>query len=134
MAFINIKRKELQVWHAFVYKIYNNEYLQILKIDIMKKLMILSAAAMAIFFAMPQFAEASTTQNNITVTQQKAVKYTEVTAAALPEAVTATLTKDFVGYSVDKIFQGDDGTFKIAVRKEAVKSTLLFTSKGELIK
>jgi len=100
----------------------------------MKKLMILSAAAMAIFFAMPQFAEASTTQNNITVTQEKAVKYTEVTAATLPEAVTATLTKDFVGYSVDKIFQGDDGTFKIVVRKEAVKSTLLFTSKGELIK
>jgi len=100
----------------------------------MKKLMILSAAAMAISFAMPQFAEASTTQNRITVTQQKAVKYTEVTAASLPEAVTATLTKDYIGYSVDKIFQGDDGTFKIALHKEAVKTTLLFSSKGELIK
>jgi len=100
----------------------------------MKKLMILSAAAMAIFFAMPQFAEASTTQNNITLTQQKAVKYTEITAATLPEAITATLTKDFVGYSVDKIFQGDNDTYKVAVRKAEVKTTLIFTSKGELIK
>ena len=100
----------------------------------MKKLMILSAAAMAIFFAMPQFAEASTTQNSITVTQQKAVKYTEITAATLPEAVTGILTKDYVGYSVDKLFQGDDGTFKITLHKDAVKTVLLFTSKGELIK
>jgi len=98
----------------------------------MKKLMILSAAALAIFLAMPQFAEATTVQNNITVTQS--VKYTEITAATLPEAVTATLTKDFVGYSIDKIFQGDDGTFKLAVRKGTVKSTLLFNTKGELIK
>ena len=100
----------------------------------MKKSIILSAAAMAIFFAMPQFAEATTIQNDITVSQEKAVKYTEITAATLPETITATLTKDFVGYSVDKIFQGDDGTFKIALHKEAVKTTLLFSSKGELIK
>jgi len=100
----------------------------------MKKLIILSAAAMAIFFAMPQIAEATTNQNDITLTQEKAVKYTEITAATLPEAITATLTKDFVGYSVDKIFQGDNDTYKVAVRKAAVKTTLLFTSKGELIK
>ena len=100
----------------------------------MKKLMILSAAALAIFLAMPQFAEATTVQNEITVTQDKAVKYTEITAATLPEAVTATLLKDYSGYAVDKIFQGDDGTFKVIVIKDAVKTTLLFTSKGELIK
>jgi len=100
----------------------------------MKKLMILSAAAMAIFFAMPQFAEASTTQNNITVTQEKAVKYQEITAADLPAAVTASLTKGYAGYAIEKVFLGDDGTYKIVVSKEAVKTTLLFSSKGELIK
>ena len=126
--------KITEVWHAFVFKIYNNEYLQILKIDIMKKLMILSAAAMAIFFAMPQFANASTTQNNITVTQEKAVKYQEITAADLPAAVTATLTKDYAGYAIDKVFLGDDGTYKVTVSKEAVKTILLLNSKGELIK
>jgi hypothetical protein len=100
----------------------------------MKKLMILSAAAMAIFLAMPQTAEATSTQNNITVTQEKAVKYQEITAATLPAPVTATLTKDYAGYAIDKVFLGDDGTYKVIVSKEAVKTILLFTSKGELIK
>ena len=100
----------------------------------MKKLMILSAAALAIFLAMPQIAEATTIENTTSVSQTKAVKYTEITAAEIPVAVTATLTKDFVGYSVDKIFQGDNDTYKVTVRKAAVKTTLLFTSKGELIK
>jgi hypothetical protein len=100
----------------------------------MKKLMILSAAALAIFLAMPQLAEATTVQNETTVNQEKAVKFTEVTAATLPEAVTTTLLKDYAGYTVDKIFQGDDGTFKVIVKKDAVKTALLFTSKGELIK
>ena len=100
----------------------------------MKKLMILSAAAMAIFFAMPQFAEASTAQNNITVTQEKAVKYQEITAADLPAPVTATLTKDYAGYAIDKVFLGDDGNYKVVVSKEAVKTILLFNNKGELIK
>ena len=100
----------------------------------MKKLMILSAAAMAIFLAMPQIAEATSTQYNITVTQEKAVKYQEITAATLPAPVTATLTKDYAGYAIDKVFLGDDGTYKVIVSKEAVKTILLFTSKGELIK
>ena len=100
----------------------------------MKKLMILSAAALAIFLALPQFAEATTVKNGITMTQEKAIKYTEVTAATLPEAATTTLLKDYAGYSVDKIFQGDDGSFKVIVKKDAVKKALLFTSKGELIK
>ncbi len=98
----------------------------------MKKLMILSAAAMAIFFAMPQFAEATTIQNNITVTQ--AVKYTEITAATLPEAVSAAFAKDYAGYAIDKIFQGDNDTYKLVVRKDGVSSELIFTSKGELVK
>lgn len=62
------------------------------------------------------------------------MKYSEITAAELPEAVTATLTKDFVGYAIDKLYQGDDGTFKLTVHKAAVKSVLIFSSKGELIK
>jgi len=100
----------------------------------MKKLMILSAAAMAIFFAMPQFAEATTIQNDITVSQEKAVKYSEITAADLPVAVTTTLTQNYAGYAIDKVFLGDDGTFKVAVSKESVKTILLFSGKGELIK
>ena len=99
----------------------------------MKKLMILSAAALAIFLAMPQLAEATTVQNEITVTQDKAVKYTDITSATLPAPVIATLTKDYAGYVIDKAYLGDDGTYKVAVSKGTVKSALLFSSKGEFI-
>ena len=99
----------------------------------MKKLIILSAAAFAIFLAMPQFAEATTVQNEITVTQDKAVKYLEIPAATLPEAVTKSLTKDYSGYAIDKVFQGDDGSYKVAVSKGAVKNVLLYSNKGEFI-
>jgi|SRR5665647_1753139 len=100
----------------------------------MKKLMILSAAAMAISFVMPQFAEASTTQNNITVSQEKEIKYTEIAPKTLPAPVTDAVAKDYTGYVIDMAFQGDDGSFKVAVSKESVKTVLRFTSKGELIK
>ena len=100
----------------------------------MKKLMILSAAALAIFLALPQFAAATTVQNETTVSQEKAVKYTEVAATTLPAAVTATLAKDYSGYAVDKVFLGDDGTYKVAISKGTVKSVVIFSSNGELIK
>jgi len=106
----------------------------LIKIQKMKKLMILSAAAMALFLAMPQLAEATSTQYNISVNQEKAVKYQEITAETLPAPVTATLTKDYAGYTIEKVFLGDDGTYKVVVSKEAVKTILLFTNKGELIK
>jgi len=112
----------------------NNEYLHTLKIENMKKLMILSAAALAIFLALPQFAEATTVQNGITMTQEKAVKYTEITVATLPQTVVASLTKDYSGYAIDKVFLGDDGNYKVAVSKGSIKNELIFSEKGELIK
>jgi len=100
----------------------------------MKKLMILSAAALTIFLAMPQFAEATTIQNETAVNQEKAVKYTEITAATLPETITTALLKNYAGYTVENIFQGDNGTYKVIVSKGSVKNVLLFNAKGELLK
>ena len=100
----------------------------------MKKIMILSAAALAIFLAMPQLTEATTVQNNITVIQEKAVTYKESTPAALPEAAVKILTKDYAGYTVEKIFIGDDGSFKVALAKGTVKSVVFFSATGELVK
>ena len=100
----------------------------------MKKIMILSAAALAIFLAMPQLADATPVQSETTVMQDKAVKYTEVAAETLPEAVTKALAKDYSGFAIDKTFKGDDGSFKVIVSKAGTKTTLLFTGKGELIK
>jgi len=100
----------------------------------MKKLMILSAAALAICLAMPTLAEATTVQNMTLVSQTKAVKYQEIAPTALPEVINAAIAKDYAGSAIDKAFQGDDGSFKVILSKDAAKTTLLFSSKGELIK
>ena len=105
-----------------------------LKIEMMKKVMILSAAAFAICLAMPQLTEAKTVQNQITVIQTKAVKYQEITAETLPEAVTKSLAKDYAGFAIDKVFQGDDGTYKVAISKGGVKKVLYYSNSGEFIK
>jgi len=99
----------------------------------MRKLMILSAAALAIFLAMPQLAEATTVSNATTLTQDKAVKYQEVTASTLPDAVSKAIAKDYAGFAIDKVFLGDDGTYKVAVSKGATKNVILFSKTGEFI-
>lgn len=100
----------------------------------MKKVMILSAAALMISLAMPQFTEATTVQYENTIMQVKEVQYEEITVADLPEVVSAAITKDYAGYTTDKVFLGDDGTYKLAVSKEDVKEVLFYDAKGVLIK
>jgi hypothetical protein len=96
--------------------------------------MILPAAALAICLALPQISQATNVQNDVAVTQQKEVKYTEITADQIPEAVSTTLAKDYNGFKTDNVFLGDDGTYKLVVSKGTDKSVLFFSGKGELIK
>ena len=134
MIFIRFYLQFHHVWHAFVCMISTIQVFTNIKIENMKKLMILSAAALAIFLAMPQIAEATTIENTTSVSQTKAVKYTEITAATLPETITTALLKNYAGYTVENIFQGDNGTYKVIVSKGSVKNVLLFNAKGELLK
>ena len=96
--------------------------------------MILSAAALMLSLAMPQFAEATNVQNASTMMLAQEVKYQEITVADIPEAVSTTITKDYAGYTIDKAFLGSDGTYKVAVTKVDVKEVLFFDAKGGLIK
>lgn len=100
----------------------------------MKKVMILSAAALMLSLAMPQFAEANNVQNNNSMTQVLEVQYQEITVADLPEAVSTTLTKDYAGYTTDKVFLGNDGNYKVAVSKDEVEEVLFFDATGVFVK
>ncbi len=100
----------------------------------MKKVMILSAVSLMLSLATPQLAEAMSVKNENSIMQVQEVKYQEITVADIPEAVSATLTKDYANYTVDKAFRGDDGTFKVAVSKDDVKEVLFFNDKGLLLK
>lgn len=100
----------------------------------MKKVIILSAVALALSFATPQVANAITTQNEIAISQEKEVKYTEIKVEELPEAVSKSIVTAYPGYKVDKAFLGDDATFKVKVSLEDVKHVLFYKASGELIK
>ena len=96
--------------------------------------MILSAAALMLSLAMPQFAEAMNVQNESTMIQVLEVQYQEIKVAALPQAVSAAITKDYAGYKTDKAFLGNDGNYKVAVSKGEVKEVLFFDAKGVFVK
>ena len=99
----------------------------------MRKVMILSAAALMLSLAMPQLAAATNVQNERTMIQVLEVQYQEIKVTDLPQAVTATLTKDYAGYKTDKVFLGNNGNYKVAVSKAAVKEVLIFDAKGVFV-
>lgn len=100
----------------------------------MKKLLILPAAALAFFMAVPQFAEAKTVQNDYMLVQERVVKYNEITASTLPEAISGSITKDYSGFATDKVYLGDDGTYKVVVSKGDEKKALFYNEKGAFVK
>lgn len=100
----------------------------------MKKVIILSAVALALSFATPQVANAITTQNEIAISQEKEVKFTEIKVEELPEAVSKSIAAAYPGYKVEKAFLGDDASFKVKVSLEDIKQVLYYTAAGELIK
>ena len=103
----------------------------------MKKVMFLSTMALMLCFALPQITEASKTQNAVVTAQAKDVKdvkYQEIMANKLPEAVTQTVTKDYEGFKIDKAFLGSDGNYKVEISKETLKHTVFLSEKGEVIK
>lgn len=104
------------------------------KTEKMKKVMILTAAVMALGFATPQAASAMKTPNTIEVTQAKEVKYTEIKTEEIPAAVSKSISTAYQGYKVDKAYLGNDGNYKIKVSSGELKHVLFFTAKGELIK
>ena len=100
----------------------------------MKKVMILSAAALTLCLALPQITEATQTQNAVVSLQEKEVKYVEITNDKIPEIVTKALSNDYPGYKVDKAFLGSDSTYKVSISKGDMKYNLFYSEKGELIK
>lgn len=101
----------------------------------MKKLMILTAAVLALGFATPQITNAMKAQNEIAVIQDKVVvKYQEIKVAEIPVTVSKAITAAYAGYTVDKAFLGDDGSYKANISMGDLKYVVFYTAKGEPIK
>lgn len=99
------------------------------------KTSIIATAAIAIFcLSAPEIASANQVKTKYVLTQEKKVIYTEIKVADIPEQITATLKKDYAGYTTDKAFKGEDGTYKIKVSKENLKQVLFFNDQGDVLK
>lgn len=104
----------------------------------MKKVIILTAAAMAFSFVSPQLSNAMKLQNKVAVVQDKDTKddkYKEIKAEELPEAVTKSISNAYTGYKIDKAYRDkDEDSYKVNVAMGDLKYSLFYDEKGDLVK
>ena len=100
----------------------------------MKKVMILTAAVMALSFATPQVSKAMKVYNQTAVVQDKDDKYKEIKVTELPDAVTKSIANAYTGYKIDQAWKSEDNAYKVKVAMGDLKYQLFYDAKGELIK
>ncbi|RKD87870.1 hypothetical protein [Mangrovibacterium diazotrophicum] len=102
----------------------------------MRKTILFSVAAVTLSLMAPQFAGAKTNDKAITSVEvmTQDVTYQEIETTALPEAINTALSSKYSGYSLDKAWKGDDGSYKVAISSGDMKYDLFYTEAGELVK
>lgn len=99
----------------------------------MKKFVyLLSVVTITMGITMPQMVTANSSQNEVVFAQD--VKYQEIPKENVPVTVTESLEKDYSGYTVDKAYLGEDGSYKLDVSQAGVKYIIYYKENGELIK
>ncbi len=99
-----------------------------------KKVMILSVILVASFLAMAPASFAVQVKSQLVTSQDKEVKFQEIKAEEVPDAVKDALKKDYDGYTIDKAYKGDDGSYKLNVSLGDVQYVLLYDETGKLLK
>ncbi|MGD9557849.1 MAG: hypothetical protein AB7V25_12575 [Mangrovibacterium sp.] len=98
----------------------------------MKKSLYLPAIALVLGLSAPQLVSAGSNRNETVISQD--INYQEIPAGNLPETVTDALDKDYAGYTIDKAYLGDDGSYKLDVSQADIKYSIFYKENGELIK
>lgn len=65
---------------------------------------------------------------------QEEVTYTKIETSELPEAVTKGIETKYTGYTVEEASKGSDTNYKIVIKKDNTKLTVLFNEAGEFVK
>lgn len=65
---------------------------------------------------------------------QEAVTYTKIETSALPEAVTKGVAAKYADYTIEEAYKGSDSNYKIIIKKDDAKLTVLFNEAGEFVK
>lgn len=65
---------------------------------------------------------------------QEEVTYTKVEVSELPEAVTKGVADKYAGYTIEEAYKGSDTNYKMVIKKDDAKLTVLFKESGEFVK
>ena len=65
---------------------------------------------------------------------QEEVTYTKVEVSELPEAVTKGVADKYAGYTIEEAYKGSDTNYKMVIKKDDAKLTVLFKEGGEFVK
>lgn len=65
---------------------------------------------------------------------QEEVTYTKIETSALPEAVTKGVAAKYADYTIEEAYKGSDSNYKIIIKKDDAKLTVLFNEAGEFVK
>ena len=99
-----------------------------------KKMMILSVILVASFLAMAPASFATQVKSGSVTIQDEEVKFQEISVDEIPASVKDALSKDYDGYTIDKAYKGDDGSYKLNVSLGDVLYVLLYDETGKLLK
>lgn len=65
---------------------------------------------------------------------QEEVTYTKIETSELPEAVTKGVEDKYAGYTIEEVYKGNDTNYKMVIKKDDTKLTVLFKEAGEFVK
>lgn len=65
---------------------------------------------------------------------QEEVTYTKIELTELPEAVTKGVETKYADYKIEEASKGSDTTYKLVIKKDDTKLTVIFKEAGEFVK
>lgn len=65
---------------------------------------------------------------------QEEVTYTKIETSTLPEAVTKGIATKYADYTTEEASKGSDNNYKIVIKKDDNKLTVIYNEAGEFVK
>lgn len=65
---------------------------------------------------------------------QDEVTYTKIENSTLPEAVNKGIATKYADYKVEEAYKGSDNNYKVVIKKDDAKLTVIYNEAGEFVK
>jgi hypothetical protein len=102
----------------------------------MKKGIIITAVVLALGVSVPAgvYAGNLNSENASMIAQSDDVKYDKIDVSEIPETVSSSITTNYAGYEISKAFVGDDGSYKVKLKSDSEKVTVVYDEQGQFLR